>query len=71
MDLVTRCNMANPLQVSGQAGDLWETARAKKLCNTNFYCYIRVLLVKTVLMIYICYIKYRECGNMCACCRRR
>ena len=71
----TQRNMASPLRVSGQAGgnagDLWETECAKKLCNTNFYCYICVLLVKTILMIYICYIKYRECGNMCACCQRR
>jgi len=71
----TRCNTASLLWVSGQAGgnagDLWETECAKKLCNTNFYCYIRVLLVKMILMIYICYIKYGECGNMHACCWRR
>ena len=36
--------------------DSW-TARAKMLCNSNFYGYICVLLVKTISMIYIYYIK--------------
>jgi len=41
-------NTASRLRVSGQAG----TARAKTICNTNFYGHICVLLVKTNSMIY-------------------
>ena len=41
------------------------TARARKLCNSSFGGYICVLLVKTISMIYICYIKYGENGATC------
>ena len=47
--------------------DSWEgTACAKKLRNSNFGGYICVLLIKTISMIYICYIKYRENGATCS-----
>ena len=47
--------------------DSWEgTACAKKLCNSNFGGCICVLLIKTISMIYICYIKYRENGATCS-----
>ena len=39
---------------------LW-AARAIKFNNSTFCGYIWVLLIKTILIIYICYIKY--CGN--------
>jgi len=45
--------------VSGQAGDPLGTARAKRFRNMYFYYHIRVLLVKTNPMIYICCIKYQ------------
>jgi len=45
--------------VSRQAGDPLGTARAKRFHNMYFYYHIRVLLVKTNPMIYICCIKYQ------------
>ena len=30
-------------------------AHAKKSCDTDIYCYFHVLLIKTNLVIYICY----------------
>jgi hypothetical protein len=41
------------------------TARGMKLNNTTFYGYIRVLLIKTNSMIYICYTKYGGNADIC------
>ena len=57
--VVVLCDTASQLQYPRQVG-LLQTARAKMLCNSNFYGYICVLLVKTISMIYICCIKYWE-----------
>ena len=50
--------LAGP-RVSDQLG-IPGTARAKNVCNTTFYGYFHVLLVKINSVIYICYIKYGE-----------
>src|SRR5260221_726123 len=54
---------ASWLGVSGQLGIPWD-ARAHRFRNTYLYYHIRVLLVKTNQMIYICCIKYG--GTTCA-----
>ena len=36
-----------------------------KFDNTTFYGYIRVLLIKTNSMVYICYIKYGGNADIC------
>ena len=48
--------------------ELLVTARAIKISNPIFYDYIRILLIKTNSVIYICYIKYR--GNVEKICAR-
>ena len=47
------------------AGDSLGTACAIKFNNYTFYGYIRILLIKTNSMIYICYIKYGGNGGKC------
>jgi hypothetical protein len=40
-------------------------ARATKFDNTTFYGYIQILLIKTNLMIYICYMKCGGNADIC------
>ena len=53
-------NTASRLRVSRQLG-ISGAACAMKFDNLTFHGHIRVLLIKTNSMVYICYVKYKIC----------
>src|SRR5260221_1484187 len=61
---VDGCWVAVPTTSNGGPGPGVRALGAIKFNNTNFYGYIRDLLIKTNSMIYICYIYY---GGNAAC----
>jgi hypothetical protein len=49
---------ASRFQASGKGWGFLQAVSVNKVCNFNFHRYIRILLIITNPMIYICYIKY-------------